>query len=141
MILLKSRLKWAAFFVQKHVDLATMDNNDVFKKLRVALHLKDTDIVEILKLSNYEIGTSELNAFFRSEDHPNYKECGDQILRNFLNGLIIYKRGPAPEKKAKPEISAAEKKFQGKKLKAPGIQRPSFPENKDAGNQRPRRPI
>ncbi|MBC7418510.1 MAG: DUF1456 family protein, partial [Pedobacter sp.] len=27
------------------------------------------------------------------EDHPNYKLCGDQILRNFLNGLVIYKRG------------------------------------------------
>ncbi|MFM2156279.1 MAG: hypothetical protein RL516_1028, partial [Bacteroidota bacterium] len=24
----------------------------------------------------------------------NYQKCGDQLLRNFLNGLIIYKRGP-----------------------------------------------
>jgi uncharacterized protein YehS (DUF1456 family) len=35
-----------------------------------------------------------LGAIFRKEDHPNFKPCGDQILRNFLNGLIIYKRGP-----------------------------------------------
>ncbi|MCH1558232.1 MAG: DUF1456 family protein, partial [Flavobacteriaceae bacterium] len=26
--------------------------------------------------------------------HPKYMECGDQILRNFLNGLIIHLRGP-----------------------------------------------
>jgi len=28
-------------------------------------------------------------------------ECKDQILRNFLNGLIIHKRGPMPKKEKK----------------------------------------
>ena len=72
------------------------------KKLRVALKLRDTDIIDILKLVDFEIGSSELGAIFRTEDHPNYKECGDQLLRNFLNGLIIHKRGPAPEQKPIP---------------------------------------
>jgi uncharacterized protein YehS (DUF1456 family) len=40
-----------------------------------------------------------LGDLFRNEDHENYKEAGDQILRNFLNGLITYKRGPAPAPK------------------------------------------
>jgi uncharacterized protein YehS (DUF1456 family) len=71
-----------------------MTNNDIFKKLRVALHLKNTDIIDILKLADFRITESELGAFFRKEDHPNYKECGDQILRNFLDGLIIKMRGP-----------------------------------------------
>ena len=70
-----------------------MINNDVFKKLRVALELKDDDIVEIMNLVDFKITKSELSAFFRKEDHPNYKICGDQVMRNFLNGLIIYKRG------------------------------------------------
>ena len=73
-----------------------MSNNDVLKKLRVALQLRDTDIVEILKLVDFKVTTTELSAFFRKEDHPNYKDCGDQILRNFLNGLVIYKRGKLP---------------------------------------------
>jgi uncharacterized protein YehS (DUF1456 family) len=77
-----------------------MSNNDVMKKLRVALKLNDDDIVKILELVDFRITKSELGAIFRKEDHPNYKPCGDQILRNFLNGLIIYKRGPRP----KPEI-------------------------------------
>jgi uncharacterized protein YehS (DUF1456 family) len=83
-----------------------MTNNDILKKLRIALKLRDEDILEILKLVDFEVSKSELSALFRAEDHPNYKECGDQILRNFLNGLIIYKRGsvageqkPLPEKK------------------------------------------
>ncbi len=70
-----------------------MDNNDVFKKLRVALHLRDDEIVNILKLVNYEVTRTELSAIFRKDDHPNYKPCGDQLLRNFLNGLIIHMRG------------------------------------------------
>ena len=71
-----------------------MTNNDIFKKLRVALHLRNDEIIAICKLVDFHISESELGALFRSEDHPKYMPCGDQILRNFLNGLIIYKRGP-----------------------------------------------
>ena len=71
-----------------------LTNNDILKKLRVALELRDDDIIEILKLAEFEISKTELSALFRKEDHPNYMKCGDQLLRNFLNGLIIYKRGP-----------------------------------------------
>jgi len=73
-----------------------LTNNDIIKKLRVALKLRDTDIIEILKLVDYEISKTELSAFFRSEDHPHYRKLKDQILRNFLNGLVIYKRGKKP---------------------------------------------
>lgn len=75
-----------------------MTNNDIFKKLRVAHKLRDEDIVNIMKLVDFRISKSELNAMFRREDHPKYMECGDQILRNFLNALIIHLRGPMPKK-------------------------------------------
>lgn len=71
-----------------------MTNNDILKKLRVALHLRNDEIIEIMKLVDFKVTASELGAIFRKEDHPNYKECGDQFLRNFLNGLIIHMRGP-----------------------------------------------
>lgn len=74
-----------------------MSNNDIMKKLRVALKLNDQQIVEILKLVDFSITKAELGAIFRNKEHENFKPCGDQILRNFLNGLIIYKRGPKPE--------------------------------------------
>ena len=80
-----------------------MTNNDILKKLRVALQLRDDDIVKILALVDFKITTNELSAIFRKEDHPNYKECGDQLLRNFLNGLIIHLRGPME----KPQIPGA----------------------------------
>ena len=68
-----------------------LTNNDILKKLRVALHLRDEDIIEILKHKDFQITKGALNDLFRKEDHPNYKEAGDQILRNFLDGLIIHK--------------------------------------------------
>ena len=75
-----------------------MNNNDVMKKLRVALSLRDDDIIEILKLANFRTTKTELSAIFRKDDHPNFQPCKDQLLRNFLNGLVIYKRGPMPRK-------------------------------------------
>jgi len=66
------------------------------KKLRVALKFTDDDIIKVLALVDFRVTKTELGAIFRKEDHPNFKPCGDQLLRNFLNGLIIYKRGPRP---------------------------------------------
>lgn len=74
-----------------------LTNNDILKKLRIALELRNEDIVEICKLADFKITISELTALFRNESHPNYKPCGDQLLRNFLNGLIIFKRGKQEE--------------------------------------------
>ena len=73
-------------------------NNDILKKLRVAFKMRDDDIVKVLSLVDFKISKSELGAFFRSEDHPKYMDCQDQILRNFLNGLIIHMRGPREER-------------------------------------------
>ena len=74
-----------------------MSNNDILKKLRVALHLRNDEIIDILALVDFRMTATELGALFRADDDPNFKPCGDQILRNFLNGLIIHKRGVKPE--------------------------------------------
>ncbi|MFZ1750242.1 MAG: DUF1456 family protein [Saprospiraceae bacterium] len=74
-----------------------LSNNDILKKLRVALQLKDDDILQILSLVDFKITKGSLNDLFRKDDHPGYVEAGDQILRNFLNGLVIYYRGKKPD--------------------------------------------
>jgi uncharacterized protein YehS (DUF1456 family) len=76
-----------------------LSNNDILKKLRVALSLQNDDIIKILALVDFDISKGALGDFFRREDHPGYVEAGDQVLRIFLNGLIIYKRGKLPEPK------------------------------------------
>ena len=62
-------------------------NNVVLKKLRVAFELKDTDIVTKIEKNGMKVSKTELSAFFRNPDHRNYRECGDQFLRNLLKGL------------------------------------------------------
>lgn len=76
-----------------------LTNNDIFKKLRVAHKLTNEDIVKICTLVDFQVSKSELGAIFRKEGHEKYMECGDQFLRNFLDGLIIHLRGPMPKKK------------------------------------------
>ena len=89
-----------------------MTNNDIFKKLRVALMLRDDEIVDILKLVDFKISKSELGAFFRKEDHPNYMDCGDQVLLNFLNGLVIHLRGTKENPKNPGEVLLQKKMVQ-----------------------------
>lgn len=65
-------------------------NNLVLKKIRVAFELKDTDIITLIEKSGtLEVTKSELSAFFRNRNHRNYRECGDQFLRNLLKALSL----------------------------------------------------
>jgi uncharacterized protein YehS (DUF1456 family) len=66
-----------------------LTNNAILKKLRIALELKEDDMLAILRLADVDISKSELTALFRKEGHKNYKECGNQFLRKFLKGLSI----------------------------------------------------
>ncbi len=78
--------------------------------------LRDDDIIDILKLVDFKISKSELSAFFRKDDHPNFRECGDQVLRNFLNGLVLHLRGTKENPKYPGEVLI---KSQGELKKKP----------------------
>ena len=73
---------------------ATKNNLNIIllRKLRIALSFKSYDMIKIFKLGGVEISEGELSALFRSEDHKNYKECGDKYIRVFLKGLTEYYR-------------------------------------------------
>ncbi len=66
-----------------------LTNNLIFRKLKIALNLKDDDVLSILELAEFRLGKSELSAFFRKPGHKHYRECKDQILRNFLKGMQL----------------------------------------------------
>jgi uncharacterized protein YehS (DUF1456 family) len=66
-----------------------LTNNIIFKKLKIALDLKAEDILEILELTDIHISKHELSAFFRKPDHKHYRDCKDQVFRNFLNGIQL----------------------------------------------------
>lgn len=64
-----------------------LTNNDVLWYLRIAMQLKEDDVMAILKKVDVSISKAELNALFRKKGHDNYRPCGDQFLRNFLAGF------------------------------------------------------
>ena len=64
-----------------------LNNNIIFRKLKIALTLQEDDILDILQLVDFRFGKHELSAFFRKPDHDKYRLCKDQVLRNFLYGM------------------------------------------------------
>jgi len=66
-----------------------LTNNIIFRKLKIALDLQAEDILAILNLADMHISKHELSAFFRKPGHKHYRECQDQVFRNFLNGLQL----------------------------------------------------
>ena len=66
-----------------------LSNNIVFRKLKIALNLQAEDVLEIMDLADLQMSKHELSAFFRKPSHKNYRECKDQILRNFLYGMEL----------------------------------------------------
>jgi uncharacterized protein YehS (DUF1456 family) len=74
---------------QKSVVEKRLTNNMIFMKLKIALSLKAEDVMAILALADFKISKHELSAFFRKPEHKHYRECKDQILRNFLKGLQL----------------------------------------------------
>ena len=65
----------------------SLTNNIIFRKLRIALNLKDTDILDIYELADLQVSKHEISAIFRKPGQRQYRACQDQFLRNFLQGL------------------------------------------------------
>jgi len=72
-----------------------LNNNTIFNKLKIAFDLKADAVLEIMELAEFHLGKHELSAFFRKPAHKNYRDCKDQVLRKFLQGLQIKYREDA----------------------------------------------
>ena len=70
-----------------------LTNNIILTKLKIALNFQAEDMLETLDLAGFTFSKHELSALFRKKGHKHYRECKDQILRNFLQGIQIKFRG------------------------------------------------
>ena len=78
-----------------------LDNNAILKKLKIAVNFKAEDVIRVLSLAGLQISKHELSAFFRKPRHKHYRECKNQMLRNFLKGLQLELR-PGEDKSEDP---------------------------------------
>ena len=67
----------------------SLDNNMILRKLKIALNMKDEDMLEVFAEKGFRLGRHELSAFFRNPSQAQYRQCKDQVLRNFLQGLQL----------------------------------------------------
>ncbi|MCR8847536.1 DUF1456 family protein [Rossellomorea sp. SC111] len=96
-----------------------IDNNDILIRLRYALDLKNTEMVDIFKIGGIELSKDEvLKVLTKSMGEEELEEgkneeddhipCDDEMFESFLNGFITFKRGkqePKPGQTDKPEIT------------------------------------
>jgi len=64
-----------------------LSNNEVLKKIRIALELRGDGLDAVFKRVDFVVTKAELGSFFRKEGHRNYRKCPEQVLRKFLQGL------------------------------------------------------
>jgi uncharacterized protein YehS (DUF1456 family) len=69
--------------------LEFLSNNEALKKLRIALELKEEDVLAVFKKADFNVTKAELGSLFRKEGHRNYRKVPEQVLRKFIHGLSV----------------------------------------------------
>ena len=70
-----------------------MTNNDILRRIRYVLNLNDNKVIAIFKHVEYPVTREQISNWLKKEQDTDYKNCNDNQLAHFLNGLIIEKRG------------------------------------------------
>ncbi len=68
-------------------DAVELTNNLILKKVRVAMELKEAELVILFALGEVTITKRQIGSLFRKEGGKNFKECSDELLMAFLEGL------------------------------------------------------
>lgn len=76
-----------------------LNNNIILRKLKIALQLRDDDLVDIIRLTGFKVSKHEINAIFRNPKQKQYRPCKDQFMRYFLKGLQLKYRDSEQEEK------------------------------------------
>ena len=71
-----------------------MRNNDVLRKVRYAFDLRDSQMMKIFEMGKCPLDIDLVCNYLRQDDHPDFVECSNEHLEAFLDGFIVFKRGP-----------------------------------------------
>ena len=95
-----------------------MENNDILIRLRYALDIKNTDMVEIFKLGGIDVTKDDVlkiltkpKDIYDDEDYyyddltedEEYIKCTNSMVESFLNGFITFKRGKQEPRPGQPD--------------------------------------
>ena len=68
-------------------EIVELTNNLILKKIRVAMELKEAELVILFALAEVSITKRQIGSLFRKEGGKNFKVCSDELLMAFLEGL------------------------------------------------------
>ncbi|MGO3733386.1 MAG: DUF1456 family protein [Vagococcus sp.] len=82
-----------------------MTHNDRLTRLRYALDIKDTDMIELFRLGGVEVTMEDYRAMLKRKDEETYElELDNERFERFLNGIIVSQRGPKEGPEAELEL-------------------------------------
>lgn len=84
-----------------------MLNSDILRRIRYAFNFDDKMMLEIFSLGGVTMDVAALKNHLKKEDAPGYLPLSSRSLTNFLDGLILRKRGApktAPTTPVKKEV-------------------------------------
>lgn len=70
-----------------------MNNNDILRRVRYILDFKDNQISKIFRHVDVEVSDKQVNQWLQREQEETFVELKDSELIDFLDALIIEKRG------------------------------------------------
>ena len=78
-----------------------MVNNDILRRVRYALNIKDRTMLDIFKYGDNQITHEAFLNLLKREGAEDFLKCSNKVLEAFLDGLIILKRGKQEPKDGK----------------------------------------
>ncbi|WP_442109213.1 DUF1456 family protein [Pseudomonas sp. NUPR-001] len=79
-----------------------MIHNDVLRSLRYLLDVNDAKLADIIKLTGFNVSTSDIAGYLKKEDEEGFVRCPDEVIAHFLDGLVMFKRGKDDSRPALP---------------------------------------
>ena len=68
-------------------EVVELTNNLILKKIRVAMELKEAEMLILFGLAEVALTKRQIGSLFRKEGGKNFKVCSDELLMAFLDGL------------------------------------------------------
>jgi len=81
-----------------------MTNNDLLFKIHTIFDHTTEEMLEIFSFADQKVSAEQLNAWILKSEEETSESLDDKNLESFLNGYIVFKRGPSD--KGLPALSA-----------------------------------
>jgi uncharacterized protein YehS (DUF1456 family) len=82
-----------------------MNNNDVLRQLRYALRMTDAQMVALLAQAGQDMSEENARSMLGKEGEEGTVICLDSLMADFLDSLILLKRGPPKGGSPVPQVS------------------------------------